>query len=364
MATIFRVILVLFFYRLYQRHVDDKFHWIIHLMIEISSLSENENPRTHAGILHSGCRNLPGTKLTRMSPGTFGEAWIFQWIGSPNIFFEWLNHIRFVVSQSHQTIWSRECTLEEPIDVEVPIYNDKGETTTMKLPLLRPTDILEYLFSTDLTIPERAVTEFWDHLESVGDPWAKECNGRADRLMPLGLYGDEAHYGAEFGSPLAKITAIFLDLPLWRPCSVRLSKFMVFGISSHRMIGRKTLHPIWCALVENLNVAYRGVAGRRFIVAQLRGDQVWHHDVWKHVNWWKANQVCYQCGAQSKRAPFYYEIGESASWKGTEIGTIEFLSRGVPPTDLWDQVKFENIVLDCVFVWCFLGSAQKHVLVL
>ena len=238
--------------------------------------------------------------------------------------------IMMLVSKKHRLI-----PVEEPIEVEVPVYNDKKEVIKMKLPMLRPTGILEYLFSTKLTIPESAVTTFWEHLESVGDTWAKACNGLADRLMPVGLYGDEAHYGADFGSPTDKISCIFLDLPLWRPRSVRLSRFLVFSIGSHRMIGRETLHPIWRAIVEDLNNAYlRGVAGRRFIVAQLRGDQAWNRFVWQYKRWWIANDVCFQCKARQKGNFLYYEIGDQASWKGTEFSTVEFISSGLPQENL------------------------------
>ena len=64
-----------------------------------------------------------------------------------------------------------------------------------------------------------------------------------------------------------------------------------------------------------------------FILSELRGDQVWHKYVWRHLNWWRKRECCFRCGAVTgqvvyRNEPLYYDIGDAAPWKNTIVDTV------------------------------------------
>ena len=192
----------------------------------------------------------------------------------------------------------------------VAIDKVDGSTTTKEFPVLLPHKVLKYLFETaHVEIHEANLRKFWSHLREVQYPWVQGIDPNT-QFIPIGVHGDEAHYGADTAN-INKLTCIFLNLPLWRPKNARLSRFLLFCIDSSQMVGYESLHPVLQSIAESINWAYWGIdetgqitTHRRFILSELRGGQVWHRYVWRHLNWWRKRECCFRCGAvQNKLAP-------------------------------------------------------------
>lgn len=228
---------------------------------------------------------------------------------------------------------------EEPDWVKIAVLDDKKDGTQFEkyMPVLLPHSILRFLFTeAGLHINERVIGSFWRHLQQVQHPLSAKVGGSVE-FIPIGIHGDEAAYGADRAAP-DKLTCIFMDLPLWRPKNARLSRFLLFAIDSTQLVGYESLHPVLQRIAQSVNLAYSGVdvdgtpifGGRRFILTELRGDQVWHKFLWRHLRWWRSRDVCFRCKAVSKDGPCYWDCGDAAAWRSTEISTIEFLAEGVP----------------------------------
>ena len=215
-----------------------------------------------------------------------------------------------------------------------------GSTTTKDFPVLLPHTILKFLFEeASVDIKESNIQKFWSHLRAVQYPWAMNVDSSIP-FIPIGVHGDEAHYGAD-NANINKLTCVFLDLPLWRPKNARLSRYLMFCIDSSQVVGYKSLHPVFQAIAESINFAYFGVnekgeriTDRRFILSELRGDQVWHKYVWRHLNWWRKRECCFRCGAVTSRVayrnePLYFDTGDAAPWRNTIVDTVNFISNGV-----------------------------------
>lgn len=73
---------------------------------------------------------------------------------------------------------------KEPTLIECQIDSGKGDgsTTSKKLPMLCPHEILQYLMDIGLYIDMDLVKSYWTHLESVNNSWAKRVNDHA--LIP------------------------------------------------------------------------------------------------------------------------------------------------------------------------------------
>jgi hypothetical protein len=58
------------------------------------------------------------------------------------------------------------------------------------------------------------------------------------------------------------------------------------------------MYPLLEEIKNSLNFACEtGVAGRRFLVSELRGDQAWFRYIFHHRSWWLAREVCFKCKA-------------------------------------------------------------------
>lgn len=103
-------------------------------------------------------------------------------------------------------------------------------------PVLDPHSIFAFLTEhAGLTIPSASLKEYWEFNSRHGEPWAQ---GVPTDTMPLGLYGDGARVHTKFGS--TNLIGIYFNLPLWKPQSVRASRF--FGNSDSRREGLEPSH--------------------------------------------------------------------------------------------------------------------------
>ena len=222
----------------------------------------------------------------------------------------------------------------------IPTKDLDGVIGESAIPVQLPKDVLEYLLGQcGLTLADETVIQFWRHMEEVGDTWALATRAYRDAspnlVWTMGLYGDEACMQIN-NSPFDKIIGIYLNIPLFRPKSTRMSRFLLCAIESSKVISaRETFFPILHAIVQSCNqVSEQGVHGRRFLLSELRGDQAWIRYLFGHVSWWKASNVCFRCKACSGPGNLNYLRNDSENgWESTIRSTNDFLLQELP--DAW-----------------------------
>ena len=148
-----------------------------------------------------------------------------------------------------------------------------------------------------------------------------------------------------------------MSFPLWRPRSIRASRFLLFCIDEKYLYQRKTMNAVLRRAVWSLNVLFTGIfpsfgpwgepfnpnlvgkpvcGPHRFAITELRGDQLWHKQIWSFRASWKG-------GARESLCCFceVYNMGDSPFFKveeGNEIGPqyslIEFINKQLPERDI------------------------------
>ena len=156
---------------------------------------------------------------------------------------------------------------------------DSQEETCIRVPVLLPHHILQYLFETvGLRISAEALTQYWAHCKEFC-PWASAAVFDGTHL-PLSIYGDSARYGQ--GYDMSKVTGCFMSLVLWRPKSTRMSQFLLWSLNAQLSLGSRSHNPLYLVIVKSLNAAFNGETpegGRlpyKFCVTQLKGDWEYH----------------------------------------------------------------------------------------
>ena len=141
-----------------------------------------------------------------------------------------------------------------PTIVPIPIYEYRDgdwKVGELNVPVLDIHELLSYLHE-ELLIqcPMEDVQRFWKHLKDHGVPLAQNHPGSSGSHLPFSLHGDEC----VLGDPRDKVTAMFLQLTLFKPKSIRLGHFMLLCIKDEFLVhnGLKSLNPIldhltWCA---------------------------------------------------------------------------------------------------------------------
>ena len=213
--------------------------------------------------------------------------------------------------------------------------NDKiGE---MELPLILPHRIMEYLLNEcSLVLSDALVESFWNHLDEVADTWATSTKdfrqAAMKKVWPLGLYGDEAVIGLQ-NNPYLQMMGLFVSVPLFRPRATRVSRYCMFAIESDRLVSYEaTLYPVLERIVQSCNMlTERGVDGRRFLVSELRGDQMFFRKLFLYESWWTCRNVCFRCAATTVPGPLSYLVYEAPDgWNSTRRTTAEFVRDELP----------------------------------
>ena len=168
-------------------------------------------------------------------------------------------------------------------------------------PLQLPEHVLEYLITKcKLEIDDALVERYWEHLTCVGDTLAVSSKqfreGLEKPVWALGLYGDEACMGL-INAPKNQILGIYMSIVHFRPTATRLSRWLLFSIESAKYISMEaTIYPVLEKIVESFNwLTDVGIGGRHFLVSELRGDQKYFYQVFKHKSWWKGTQLAWIC---------------------------------------------------------------------
>ena len=194
----------------------------------------------------------------------------------------------------------------------LPVKMSDGTVGTMVLPVLMPFDIIEYLINgCGLRLDDSLLASFWGHLDSVGDEWSKSTadyrRNVPGQVWPLGLYGDEAVVGL-INNPFLKVVGLFLSVPLYRPTSTRLSRFLLFAVESDKIVSfPETVFPVLEAIVASMNkLSEHGIGSTYFLCSEFRGDQAFFKQIVRHKSWWKDSFVCFRCRASIKKGKHNY----------------------------------------------------------
>ena len=150
-----------------------------------------------------------------------------------------------------------------------------------------------------------------------------------------------------------KVRGIFVSLPLFRPRSIRMSRWLLFSIDEKLLYQNVTLHSVLRRIVWSANLLFEGVypasgpfgeefdpklsgkpicGGKRFAVTELRGDQLWHKQVWQHKASWKGGvheSVCCQCDVRNRGHEAYFRI-EDGDEIGREYSLLDFINEQLP----------------------------------
>lgn len=240
------------------------------------------------------------------------------------------------------------------MELKDPI-SDKAYTT--KVPCLLPEDILIYLVEKcGLQIPEESCRQYWEHMDSVGEEVAIKSKQFRDlsqnQIWPIGLHGDEATMALQ-NAPYEKILGVFMNIPIFRPRSTRISRFLLFALETSTMVDvHRSVNPLLERIVVSLNTCtQRGVAGRRYILTEIRGDQVWIRFLFQHHSFWKRSSVCYRCEASTAPTSLNYAIYDG--WTSTRRSTEDFLTHELPlemsffPKQMHFFMRVSSVVENC-----------------
>ena len=222
-------------------------------------------------------------------------------------------------------------------------------------PILDPHSVIHFLFETaQLKIPPAHVQQYWRHHAECGEEWAQDPS--THQMIPLGIFGDSARASTQFGS--VNIVGIFMSIVLFRPHSVRWSRFLLFSIGAHELWKHHTLNTVYRRLTFSFNCLFEGVhprfdqyghqlpphleknAGKPitsdrqcFCVTEVRGDWSWHKKVWRFEKTsWTGVRVCHWCPAKSKGAwpELYWNLTEQSCWHNGNFTLGEFIEQRLP----------------------------------
>ena len=273
-----------------------------------------------------------------------------------------------------------------PTFIEIPVVSEGGSSDweMMKVPILDPHRVLHYVHETvGIRIAPDLLEHYWKTAARNGLGWATSQNNM--RAVPIGLYADETKYGLHESQE--KVLAVFLNMVLFRPKNIRLSRFLIFTLRSRLLLpDSATLYPLFRYIVWSLGWASKGIMpdvsmsggplpgdqarhalkplGASFYVTELRGDLAWHKQIWGFEgSGWRSTDACFFCRATStgrNQHLLYCKIGENAPWRATIFrDTLEWATTKLNLNRLCNLTK--NICSSCLVPKCSRrGFAQKE----
>ena len=244
---------------------------------------------------------------------------------------------------------------KDVVQVQAPIKakNKKGwEMTTLSL--LEPFSLIAFLWNdVGIHIEPSAVHKYWSFNKAHGAPWAINHPASEDHI-PLAIYGDSAKIRQ---TPLGpeKVLGVFLSCPLWRPRSIRCSRWLIFSIMEDKLYTWRTLHQVYRRIVFSLNVLYTGImpckdingcditksrcqpgqrlVKKKFALTEVRGDWVYHKQLFRFRSSWQGGTnmpVCFLCKAMAAEEPYYFNVSPGASCWNTLYNLTDFLADQMP----------------------------------
>ena len=273
-------------------------------------------------------------------------------------------------------------------EIEIPVkHTDLDGHCSRKMekyPIMDPHLIIDYLFNKcGVHIPAEDIRKYWMNAKSLGCEWAKSVPDLGENdvgPIPLGVYGDSAKVKLAVGSE--NICSFFMNIILWRPRSVRASRFLLFCIQEEKMWHHYTLHKVmqrftwsfnllWYGYFpytgpfgEELSSSLKNLAGSPIIssgsnlhtcqVSEVRGDWGWMKKIFRFKNCsWNGIKMCHFCPAMSKCddwAQHYWNL-DSNSWQDQEFSTVEFLNERMPSTGICFLAKGVHLQFHVMKYW-------------
>ena len=214
-----------------------------------------------------------------------------------------------------------EMRTEEVSYIRIPVkFMDANGRTSVALedwPIIDVHNTMAFLFNeAKIQIPGEALKQYWQTSKRFGEVWAQDVpEEEMEFTVPIGLYGDSARVDTNFNTE--HIMAFFANILLWRPRSVRMSRFLVLAIPESRLTG-ETIQAILRRITWSCNHAFFGrwpktdhvgaligghLAGKsltpgnlKFQVTELRGDWSFHKKIWQWPKvQWNAADICHLC---------------------------------------------------------------------
>ena len=263
-----------------------------------------------------------------------------------------------------------------------------------KHPLLFPHRILTYLFNTvGLTLDLQVLSKFWDNAIQSRKPNVDETSRSC---IPLGLYGDAAQLVTKIRKE--KMLLLTLNIPIFRPRTIRYSRFVLWAVDFYRLVPHKTINTVLRWITWSLNACYEGLnpsvrmggrplnkqeqaragtplteQGWRFQLVEIRGDWEFHKLIWQMPKCsWNALHVCFKCPAECKSGQGfeYWNCEEGSAWAQQPFTTTDFMLRRLPDRDVcaktarthsakcWSQGPLVNLKKFNVYCikWCTMHA--------
>ena len=226
-----------------------------------------------------------------------------------------------------------------------------------ELKLLEPFSVVRYMFGeAGLAVDFEQVAKFWEHHRDVKSPWIKDTTATSKHI-PLGLHGDGAKIRQLSYQKPQKMVGIWLNAPLWRPKSVRASRWLLCAILEEDLYKHFTLNAIYHRLVWSLNCLHSGLYphtgpngealvgtqkeragtpichGLQFAVTEVRGDWSYHKQVLRFHSSWSggANMpVCFLCPAWNTGPQRFYDVSNASPLWRKQYTLVEFLHEQMP----------------------------------
>ena len=222
-------------------------------------------------------------------------------------------------------------------------------------PIMDVHAILHFLFDdAKIEVPDHFLEDCWKKSKQYGEEFAQDLDP-ADykRTMPIGIYGDGARIRTTFGSE--NIIAVFCNVILWRPKSVRYSRFLVFTIPEERCTSA-TLPVVYRRVTWSCNHSWygffpcKGPYGEglpakqaalgglpltkqryRFQTTEIRGDWAWHKKVFKFDGChWTGDRVCPFCDATAISGGWESKYRNIESNQHSDFDLVGFLANRIP----------------------------------
>lgn len=236
-----------------------------------------------------------------------------------------------------------------------------GGFEMVRLEMIDPHVMIQYIWNiVGLQLDPQDVKTYWDHHRQVGSPWTTACADASSDMIPLGIYGDSARARQlPFTAP-EKVVGIYLNCPIFRPKSVRQSRWLLFSIQEELLYGRKTLNAIYRRVTWSINSMWfghlptQGPFGEpllqqpgvpittnfnKFCITEIRGDWSWHKTVFGLVSSWKGGAncpVCWKCPAYASgdSRHHYYHVDDQSMDRTPEHTLVEFMLYEMPDEDI------------------------------
>ena len=255
--------------------------------------------------------------------------------------------------------------------------------------MLFPHRIMSYLFNEcNLQIPEADIHQYWDNAIADGETYASV---ESRHRIPLGIYGDSAQLITKV--QFEKILCFFLNIPIFRPRSVRYSRFLLWSCDSSLLFKNRTVNAVLRWVVWSLNCLYYGTnpttrpgnrplskaeedrAGtwitnrkHQFQVVECRGDWEFHKMIWQFKASWKGGVnvgICFRCPAMLKSdnpGLLYWNMEEGSAWCQEEFSTVEFISKMLPSRNICHCIIIKSVfVLEAGYLTSLIKSVSiKH----